>query len=226
LITRCHLDIRKGAVVMKRIDEWASTIADQTGKVILITGANAGLGFESAKFLAGKGVYVIMACRNVEKASIAKENIITNHPGALLDVVKLNLADFASIDDFSAYIIATYEKLDVLINNAAAIMPSYQKTENGFELGFGVNYLGHFRLTALLLPLLLKITKARVVTVSSSAHKFGKINFDDLNAEKKYNSMNAYSQSKLANLLFTFELQRKVIAAGMDLISVDRKSVV
>lgn len=205
---------------MKQIKDWASMIANQVGKTILITGANAGLGLEDTKFLTGKGAHVIMACRDLEKANAAKNTVLAEHPGALLDVVQLNLADFASIDDFSSYILNTYSTLDVLINNAAAIMTSYQKTAQGFELGFGVNHLGHFRLTALLLPLLLKTPKSRIVTVSSSAHKFGKIDFEDLKAEKKYKPMKSYSQSKLANLLFTFELQRKTNAVGKDILVV------
>jgi NAD(P)-dependent dehydrogenase (short-subunit alcohol dehydrogenase family) len=204
----------------KRIEAWASGIADQSGKTFIVTGANAGLGFEDIKFLAGKGANIIMACRDMEKANTAKNAILAEYPDATLDVMRLDLADFASIDEFSSQVLDTYSRLDVLINNAAAIMTSYQKTAQGFELGFGVNHLGHFRLTALLLPLLLKSPNSRIVNVSSAAHKFGKIDFDDLNAEKAYKPMKAYSQSKLANLLFTFELQRKFNAAGKDLLSV------
>ncbi|HME53153.1 MAG TPA: oxidoreductase [Candidatus Lokiarchaeia archaeon] len=205
---------------MKSIEEWASTIADQSGKIILITGANTGLGFEDARFLAGKGTHIIMACRDLDKANSAKKTILDEHPGGVLDVLQLNLADFASIDEFSARVLDTYSQLDVLINNAAAIMTPYQKTTQSFELGFGVNHLGHFRLTALLLPLLLKTSNARVVNVSSSAHKFGKIDFENLNSEKKYKPMKAYGQSKLANLLFTYELQRRVSTAGKQLLVV------
>ena len=204
----------------KTIEEWATTIADQSEKTVLITGANAGLGFEDAKVLAGKGARVIMACRDLEKANTARNVILAVYPGAVVEVIQLDLVDFASIDVFSTHILDSYSTLDVLINNAAAIITSYQKTAQGFELGFGVNHLGHFRMTALLLPLLLKTPKSRIVTVSSSAHKFGKIDFEDLNAEKKYNPMKAYSQSKLANLLFTFELQRKLSASGKEVMSV------
>src|SRR5271157_1996319 len=203
---------------MGNSEKWIElNISDQSGKIICITGSNRGLGLEDAKILAGKGAQVIMACRDVDKANSAREGIRNEYPDAMLDVMELNLADFASIDEFSAHVLENYVKLDVLINNAGGVMGAYQKTAQGFEFSFGVNHLGHFRLTALLLPLLLQTPNARIVNVSSSAHRWGKINFVDLNTEKDYKPMKAYSQSKLANLLFTYELQRRLDAAGKEI---------
>lgn len=204
---------------MNKNGKWtAENIPDQSGKIIIITGANNGLGFVDAKELSGKGAQVIMACRNLEKANDAKEKILEKHPGASLDIMELNLADFDSIKKFAAGFSQKYQKLDVLINNAGVMMPPYQKTKQGFELQFGTNYLGHFMLTGLLLSKILKTPNSRIVNVSSALHNFGSMNFDDLNWEKSYNKIKAYGRSKLSNLLFTYELQRKLSATGKDTI--------
>jgi NAD(P)-dependent dehydrogenase (short-subunit alcohol dehydrogenase family) len=209
--------------IMITLDEWEAKLPDQAGKTILITGANAGLGFEDAKFFARKGAHVIMACRDLEKASQAMNAIIAEYPASSLEIVPLDLADFTSIDACAAQILESHSTLDVLINNAGVVeslLDTHQKTAQGFELSFGVNHLGHFKLTAHMLPLLFKSISARIVVLSSLSHRFGKIQFDDLNIEKNYTSLKAYSQSKLANLLFVFELQMKLSNAGKGILAV------
>lgn len=186
----------------------------QEGRVFIVTGANAGLGYENALVLAQKGAKVIMACRNPSKASVAKASIEQEMPKADLDFMELDLASLASVRKFAEAFQAKYDRLDVLINNAGVMMPPYTKTEDGFELQFGANYLGHFLLTGLLLDTILKTPNSRVVTLSSLVHKNGTINFDDLQSEQKYSASGAYAQSKLACLMFTFELQRRLEKAG------------
>lgn len=196
-------------------------IPDQSGKVVIITGANSGLGYESTLALARKGARVVMACRSMERAEKARQQILDAVPGASLDVFELDLASQDDIRRFASDFNEQYDRLDVLMNNAGIMIPPYGKTEDGFEQQFGVNYLGHFALTGLVLPPLLATPDSRVVTVSSMVYALnGRINFDDLQSEQNYVPFKAYGQSKLANILFMLELQRKLEAANEDTISV------
>ncbi len=195
-------------------------IPDQTNRIAIVTGANSGIGYETAHRLAARHAHVVMACRNLDKAETAKARILDDLPEAALDVMKLDLSSLASVHAFAEAFRARYERLDLLINNAGVMIPPYSTTEEGFELQFGTNHLGHFALTGLLLPLINQTPKARIVNVSSTAHRFGKIDFDNLNAEMGYAKWPFYGQSKLANLLFTYELQRYLEAAGQTTISV------
>ena len=181
-----------------------------------VTGANSGIGYETAKALAEKGATVVMACRNRDKARTAVENIQCDIPGAQLPIMRLDLADLESVRDFAQQFENKYDRLDLLINNAGVMIPPYTQTEDGFELQFGANHLGHFALTGLLLDTLLATPGSRIVNVSSMAHSRGSgtIEFDNLNAEKGYNAQAAYAQSKLANLLFTLELNNKFKEIG------------
>jgi NAD(P)-dependent dehydrogenase (short-subunit alcohol dehydrogenase family) len=195
-------------------------IPDQAGKVAMVTGANSGIGYETAVALAKKGSTVIMACRNLEKANKAAGQIRAEIPGSEIEVMQLDLGDLDLIHAFVAEFNNQHEQLDVLVNNAGIMHPPYGQTKQGFETQFGVNHLGHFALTGLLLDIAICTPASRIVTVSSLFHIFGRIDFDNLNAEKGYNAHRAYSQSKLANLLFTYELQRKLDSAGNDTIAV------
>ncbi|MBZ0294851.1 MAG: SDR family NAD(P)-dependent oxidoreductase [Anaerolineae bacterium] len=195
-------------------------IPDQTGSVAIVTGANSGIGWDTARALAQKGATVIMACRSMKKADMAADKIRTLNPSGSVTIMALDLGDLDSVRSFAAAFRAQYDRLDLLINNAGVMIPPYGKTVQGFEQQFGVNHLGHFALTGLLLDMLNATPGARVVTVSSGAHQFGVINFEDLNWEKGYPAQRAYGQSKLANLLFTYELQRKLNAAGQGTLAV------
>jgi len=183
-------------------------------RVIVITGANTGLGYETALELAKKGATIVMACRNMDKANTAKNSIKAQVSSAVLDVMEIDLSSLKSVRNFANTFNTKYDRLDVLINNAGVMTPPYGKTEDGFELQFGANYLGHFALSGLLLGTILKTDNSRIVTLSSAVHKNGAINFDDLQSEKEYDRMKAYAQSKLACLMFTFELQRRLDKAG------------
>ncbi len=196
-------------------------IPDMSGRVAIVTGANSGIGYETARVLAHKGADVVMACRNLRKANDAAEQIRRENPTGSVGVMQLDLADLDSVLQFAGDFLETHERLDLLINNAGVMTPPYGKTAQGFEKQFGVNHLGHFALTGLLIDQIVLTPKSRVVTVSSMMHRAGNIDFDDLNCdEKAYQAALAYGQSKLANLLFTYELQRKLEAAGMDTLSV------
>jgi NAD(P)-dependent dehydrogenase (short-subunit alcohol dehydrogenase family) len=206
---------------MTDYDRWIEqNISSQTGKTALITGANSGLGFEAARVLAGKGAAVTLAVRDTTKGEVAAAAIRAAAPGAKLAVAALDLAGLASIHSFAEAFAGTHGRLDMLINNAGVMAIPRRTTADGFEMQFGTNHLGHFALTGLLLPLLLTTPAARIVTVSSGAHVLGKINFDDLQGEQSYNKWGAYGQSKLANLLFAYELQRRLAASGSGAISV------
>ncbi len=199
-------------MVMKKwtIDD----IPDQTGKIAVVTGANSGIGFEVTKALAGKGAQVIMGCRNPEKAEKAKNEIITENPNAKLEIIQLDLADLKSIQRFADELNKKYQQLNILCNNAGVMMITKQKTADGFEYQLGTNHLGHFTLTGLLLDTLLKTKDSRIVNMSSFAHLYGKMDFNNLQWEKGYSKLAAYTRSKLANLLFTYELQRKLETSG------------
>jgi len=194
-------------------------VPDQTGRRILITGANSGLGFKSTEVLASKGAEVIMAVRNTEKGEDAKRRILDKYSDAKLDLMKLDLSSLKSIKEFADNFSKKYDSLNVLLNNAGVMQPPYRKTEDGFELQFGVNHLGHFALTAYLLPILQKTEGSRVISQSSIAHLSGSINFDDINSEKKYGRTSAYGQSKIANLYFAYELNRQLQKTGSSVIS-------
>lgn len=196
------------------------TVADLTGKTVLVTGANSGIGFETARSLAGRGARVILACRNHERGLLAAERIREEYPGGDVHFAALDLGNLSSVRAFVEKFKAEETSLDILCNNAGLMMCPYAKTTDGFEMQFGTNHLGHFALTGLLLDNIRSTPGARVVTVSSSYHKSGRIDFANLNAEQSYGRDTAYQQSKLANLLFAFELQRRFHYNGIEAISV------
>ncbi|MFT4733181.1 MAG: NAD(P)-dependent dehydrogenase (short-subunit alcohol dehydrogenase family) [Algoriphagus sp.] len=195
-------------------------IPSKKGQLAIVTGANIGLGYETALALAKKGMSVILACRNLEKAEEAKQKILTEAPMAHLEIMQIDLSRLTSVRAFAASFLKQHEKLDLLINNAGIMIPPYSKTEDGFELQMGSNYFGHFLLTGLLLDTIEKTSESRIVSLSSIAHKSGKINFDDLQSEKNYSKMEAYSQSKLACLMYAFELQKRLDKKGSKTLSV------
>ena len=199
------------------------TVADMPhleGKTAIVTGATAGLGLVSATELAARGASVTMAVRDVARGERAARIIREAYPGAVVSVARLDLASLASIREFSSAYIKSHKRLDILMNNAGIMgVPQREVTADGFEAQFGTNHLGHFALTGLLLPLIKKTPGARIVTVSSNLHKTGVMNFDDLMGGVKYKAWAAYGQSKLANLLFTSELQRRLVAAKVDAIA-------
>jgi len=193
----------------------------QAGRLAIVTGANAGLGYETALALAAAGAKVILAVRNPAKGEAAVARIMDQHRAAKVELELLDLASLASVRSFARRILVRDEPLDLLINNAGVMMPPRRETTvDGFELQFGVNYLGHFALTSQLLGPLRRALGSRVVNLSSGAHHTGKIDLDDLNWERRpYRPWAAYSQSKLAMLMFAFELQRRSEAAGWDLMA-------
>jgi NAD(P)-dependent dehydrogenase (short-subunit alcohol dehydrogenase family) len=196
-------------------DRWtAADIPDQGGRTALVTGANSGLGLATARELARAGAAVVLACRAEEKGQGAMRSIRSAVPNADLSVAVLDLADLRSVHAFAEGFVSSGRSLEILVNNAGIMAAPRRLTKDGFESQFGTNHLGHFALTGLLLPALLKAPAPRVVTVSSTLHRGGKMNFDDLNGERKYRRWGAYSQSKLANLMFCFELQRRATQAG------------
>jgi NAD(P)-dependent dehydrogenase (short-subunit alcohol dehydrogenase family) len=197
----------------------AEMIPSQAGKTVLITGANSGIGYQAAVELARHGAQVLMGCRSAAKGEAAKEKLLAAVSGAQVQVASLDMASLSSIRAFADSFLAGGWQLDVLINNAGVMaLPKRELTEDGFERQFGTNHLGHFALTGLLMPALLKSPAPRVVTVSSLAHRGGKMEFDNLQGEKKYVPWDAYNASKLANLLFALELERKAEAAGSKLV--------
>jgi NAD(P)-dependent dehydrogenase (short-subunit alcohol dehydrogenase family) len=189
-------------------------VPGQSGRTAVVTGANSGLGFETARVLAERGAAVVLAVRDPAKAKDAAARISASAPGATLSTVRLDLGSLASVREAAEELRAGHERLDLLINNAGLMMTPHGRTEDGFELQFGTNHLGHFALTGLLLDRMLKVPGSRVVTVSSNGHRMGRINFDDLQSERRYSRTGAYGQSKLANLLFTYELQDRLARAG------------
>ncbi len=194
-------------------------IPDQSGRIAVVTGANSGIGLETARALAEKGAHVVLACRNQEKGAAALEDIRAGHDGASLELLPLDLASLDSVRAFAEAFTAKHDRLDILVNNAGVMMtPADAKTADGFEMQFGTNHLGHFALTGLLLERLLAADKPRVVNVSSNAHKVGKIDFDNLDAARGYSKVGAYCQSKLANLLFSLELRQRLEERGHDVV--------
>ncbi len=198
----------------------ANDIPDLTGRIAIVTGATSGIGFEAALALAAKGAETVLAVRDVARGQACAAQIRQSHPAAKLQVLPLDLASLASIAAFAEQA-AALPRVDILLNNAGlGFQPTRSVTKDGFERQFGTNHLGHFALTGRLIPLLLQAAAPRVVTIASLAHRRGKINFDDLQSERAYNGGRAYSQSKLANLLFARELDRRGRLAGSRLVSV------
>lgn len=197
-----------------------SDIPDLTNKIVIVTGANSGIGFEASKALASKNASVIMACRNQEKGLRAVEIIKQELPHASLKVMELDLADLSLVGEFAVKFINQNKQLDILLNNAGIMQTPQMQTKNGFELQLGTNHLGHFALTGLLLDLLVETKDSRVITLSSIAHRMGKIDFNDIMLEKNYSGMQAYGNSKLANLLFAYEFQRRLEKEHKSTISV------
>ena len=195
-------------------------IPDLTGKIIIITGANNGIGFENSKQFARKNATVIMACRNLEKGQKALNTVKKKVPSAKVELMKLDLANLYSIKEFVSEFKQKYDKLDILLNNAGIMMIPYSKTVDGFENQIGTNHLGHFALTAQLFELLKNTPKSRVVNVSSNAHRWGEMDWDNFLFEKDYGRVKAYGRSKLANLLFTYELDRRIQEKGIDVLAV------
>jgi NAD(P)-dependent dehydrogenase (short-subunit alcohol dehydrogenase family) len=191
----------------------AADVPDQHGRTAVITGANSGIGLEAARVLAARGATVVLAGRDPDRTGAAAERVRAAAPGALAETAQLDLASLESVRKAAADIAARFPRLDLLINNAGVMMPPYGLTKDGFELQFGTNHLGHFALTGLLLPTMLDVPGSRVVTVSSFGHRTGRMNFDDLMSSRHYQKMAAYGRSKLANLMFTYELQRRLTAA-------------
>jgi NAD(P)-dependent dehydrogenase (short-subunit alcohol dehydrogenase family) len=192
-------------------------VPDQTGRTAVVTGANTGIGLETARMLALRGANVVLACRSPDKGRAALERVRAGKPKGTATLEALDLADLDSVAAFADRFAMAHDRLDLLINNAGVMLSPLLRTKQGFELQFGTNHLGHAALTARLAPLVLRTAGARIVIVSSMAHHGGQIDFDDLNwVHRPYNAMKAYQQSKLANLLFTFELSQRVAACGSD----------
>lgn len=181
-------------------------------KIAIITGANTGLGLETTKAFAEKNIEVVMACRNESKAEKAKAEILDEIPKAQLTILHLDLSSLDAVRSFAEKFKSEYDRLDILVNNAGLMIPPYGTTKDGFELQFGINYLGHFLLTGLLLEPLKNAAEARVISLSSLAHKWGDIYFEDLQFQKNYDKQKAYGQSKLACLMFAYELDRRLKA--------------
>jgi NAD(P)-dependent dehydrogenase (short-subunit alcohol dehydrogenase family) len=194
-------------------------VPEQHGRIAVITGANSGLGEQAALALAGKGAHVVLACRNPAKAHAAEARIRQVHPAASVQVRVLDLADLSSVAQFADGLAADHGRVDLLLNNAGLMAVDAARTRDGFEMQFGVNHLGHFALTVRLLPLLTATAGSRVVTMSSMGHRAGRMHFDDLMFDRGYSRWQAYFQSKLANLLFTAELQRRLAASGTSTIA-------
>lgn len=200
-------------------DYCESDVPDQSGKTAFVTGANTGIGFEAARVLAQRGARILLGCRSEDRANEAITKIKNVAPAADVVWIPLDLANLSSIASAAA-IVNQEDRLDLLINNAGVMVPPKTETSDGFELQFGVNHLGHFALTAQLIEKLIATPNARVVNVSSNAHRGGKIAYDDIHAEKSYGRLARYQMSKFANILFTYELQRHLEAAGADTLSV------
>lgn len=198
----------------------AADIPDQGGRIAVVTGANSGLGTETALALARRGAHVVLACRDAAKAQSALHGIRAASPAGSAEVMALDLASLASVRAFAEAFVAKHSRLDLLCNNAGVMAIPHRRTADGFEMQLGTNHLGHFALTGLLLPRLLDTPGARVVSVSSSAHRPGRMHWDDLQLERRYRKWRAYAQSKLANLLFAFELDRRLRGAGAPVMSV------
>ena len=197
----------------------AADIPDQSGRLALITGASSGLGLETARALVRRGATVVLGCRSRQRSEQARTSLLADAAGGAIDLLDLDLADLASVRAAARELADRYGRLDLLINNAGVMGLPRSLTSDGFEMQFGVNHLGHFALTMALLPLLRARPASRVVTVTSGAQYFGRIAFDDLQGERRYDRWAAYGQSKLANVMFALELQQQLLAAGADVLS-------
>jgi NAD(P)-dependent dehydrogenase (short-subunit alcohol dehydrogenase family) len=195
-------------------------IGDQTGRVALVTGANSGIGFETARALADHGAHVIMGCRDPGRARVAADKLEHALDRSSIELLTLDLSDLVAVRRSAERFLADHARLDLLINNAGVMGTPYRQTADGFELQMATNHLGHFALTGLLLDRLLASGRGRVVTVSSVMHRTGHIDFDDVAGEKIRNTWSHYGNSKLANLLFTAELSRRLQAAGEPVMAV------
>lgn len=195
-------------------------VPSQPGKVAIVTGANSGIGYEVTLSLIKKDFEVVMACRNMQKAEKAKVKILHVYPRAIITLMKVDTSSLKEVKIFADQFHQHYNKLHLLINNAGIMMSPYKVTEEGFENQLATNYIGHFALTGLLLPTLVSTVGSRIVTLSSLSYKWSKIVFDDLHSNKSYSKTKAYGQSKRACLMFAFELQRRLSAAGYDTVSI------
>ena len=195
-------------------------IPDQSGRIVLVTGANSGLGFQTSRALARAGARVLMGCRDQQRADRAFDDIKSEVPEAQIEIVSLDLASLDSVRAAASDVANRTDRLDVLVNNAGVMAIPRHETADGFEMQFGTNHLGHFALTGLLLDRILRAPSSRIVTVSSNAHRAGRMNFADLQGARTYRRWLAYGQSKLSNLLFAYELQRRLEASGESTISV------
>jgi len=207
---------------MSEDTEWtAAELPDQSGRTVVVTGANSGIGFEAARAFAGAGAHVVLACRSTDRGADARDDIADEYPGASLTVRELDLAALDSVASFADWFETEFDALHVLANNAGVMAIPRSETEDGFETQFGVNHLGHFALTARLLGALRRTSgETRVVTQSSAAHESGEIDFTDLQHTEEYGKWEAYGQSKLANVLFAYELDRRLRAASASVTSV------
>lgn len=196
------------------------TMESQAGKRFLITGANTGLGFETALELAKKHAHVVLAGRSEQKLTEAKDRILAQAPKTEIEIAVVDLGSISSVKTFAEGFVSEGRPLDVLINNAGIMFPPPGLTVDGYESQFGVNFIGHYVLTALLLPVLKSSKQGRVVTLSSMAHRNGEIDFDNLKLEKPFNKFREYGQSKVADLILAIELQRRLAASGSQLLSV------
>jgi NAD(P)-dependent dehydrogenase (short-subunit alcohol dehydrogenase family) len=195
-----------------------ANIPELRGRTAVVTGSNTGLGYETATALAARGARVVLAVRNLDKGRAAADLIVRAHPEANVSLQELDLSSLDSVRAAAADLRAQHDQLDLLINNAGVMMTPKSTTKDGFELQFGTNHLGHFALTGLLMDRLLSTPLSRVVTVSSAGHRMGRMRFDDLQSDRHYSRAGAYGRAKLANLLFTYELQRRL--EGTDTIAV------
>ncbi len=198
--------------------KWTSAdVPDQAGRIAVVTGANSGLGYDTAAVLADKGAHVVLAVRNVDKGRQAADKIKAASPNAVVTLQELDLTSLDSVRKAADELRAAHPRIDLLINNAGVMyVPTRETTKDGFEMQFGTNHLGHFALTGLLLDNMLAVDGSRVVTVSSVGHKIlARIHFDDPQLTRKYNRVEAYGQSKLANLMFTYDLQRRLQLKGV-----------
>ncbi len=189
-------------------------VPNQAGRTAVVTGSNTGIGFETARALAAKGARVVLACRDRDRAAAAQRRIAGESPAAAVEVLELDLSDLAAVRRAAGETCERFDRIDLLVNNAGVMTPPLTRTADGFELQLGTNHLGHFAYTGLVLHLVLAAPAGRVVTVSSIAHQAARMQWDDLQWERRYSRVRAYGQSKLANLLFTFALQRRLVAAG------------